>query len=159
VYSDMIGSLLCKPALLQHPAGHNVCPCLTPVVWWSNGRSPTHFKDMMPTQATPLTAEQFFEQSGYRKLLERQTFEQTICNALDRAGFTRSRMQQMRPHRLTVVTGRCLAENDFRLARRIRSDLRRAFREEGLRTTSSMITVYRAGSWLLAQVGVLESKV
>jgi hypothetical protein len=114
---------------------------------------------MMPTQATPLTAEQFFEQSGYRKLLERQTFEQTICNALDRAGFTRSRMQQMRPHRLTVVTGRCLAENDFRLARRIRSDLRRAFREEGLRTTSSMITVYRAGSWLLAQVGVLESKV
>lgn len=104
------------------------------------------------------SAEEFFESTGYDKIMERRTFEQHIWNALYRAGFSRSRMEHVKSHRLTIAMGRSTNDLDFRPPRRIKADIRRAFQREGLSTTPSMVTVYRAGSRLLAHVGILEPK-
>lgn len=111
------------------------------------------------TSPAPFSSvQEFIEESGFGLWLERQTFESRIRNALCQAGFSRSRLEHVECHRLTVAVGRSTNDMDFRPMRRIRDDLRRSFRREGLPITSAMLTVYRAGSRTLAHVGVLESE-
>lgn len=111
----------------------------------------------MTTPAAPFSSvQEFIDQSGFGVWLERQTFESRIRNALRLAGFSRSRLEHVECHRLTVAVGRSMNDMDFRPVRRIRADLRRAFRQEGVPITSAMLTVYRAGSRVLAHVGILE---
>ena len=111
------------------------------------------------TPAAPFSsAQEFIDESGFGQWLERATFEGRIRYALGQAGFSRSRLEHVECHRLTVAVGRSTNDLDFRPVRRIRADLRRSFRQEGLPITSAMLTVYRTGSRTLAHVGILESE-
>lgn len=116
----------------------------------------------MNTTTTPTapfaSVQEFIDQSGFGLWLERASFEARVRHALGQAGFSRSRMEHVKTHRLTVAVGRSTNDLDFRPMRRIRADIRRAFQREGLSITPSMVTVYRAGSRMLAHVGVLESE-
>ncbi|MCW5554873.1 MAG: hypothetical protein KIS67_22260 [Verrucomicrobiae bacterium] len=114
--------------------------------------------DTTTTPAAPFSSvQEFIEESGFGLWLQRQTFETRIKNAFRQAGFSRSRMEHVECHRLTVAVGRSTNDMDFRPVRRIRADLRQSFRREGLPISSAMLTVYRSGSRTLAHVGILES--
>ena len=114
----------------------------------------------MNTATTPLppysSAQEFIDESGFGVWLERHTFESRVKHALYIAGFSRSKLEHVKAHRLTIAMGRSMNDLDFRPMRRIRADIRRAFQQEGLPISSTMLTVYRAGSRLLAHVGILE---
>ena len=110
--------------------------------------------DTTASPSKPILSVQEFMDAGFGEWLERHTFECRIRSALGRAGFQSGRVEHIPTHRLSTVTGRCQADMEFRPLRRIRADLSRAFRREGLKVMPSMITVYKAGSRLLAHVGV-----